>query len=188
MHDVGVALDPHELVDPDGAGRQTRPRSLRARSTSMTCSARSFSSAWSSTSRARSASGRRRAGGAGDRPHGGSAALDGDQHLLGGAGDGDAGEAQEVHVGGGLTTRMDPVDVERVGAGRHGEPLGRDHLEDVAGADVLQGLADHLLVAAGGEVAAAVAVGRPSGSGVGVEATGTDSRAARASIRRTASA
>ena len=56
MHDVGVALHLHELGDLDSPGRATRPRSLRARSTSMRCSARSFGSASSSfSSRASSA-------------------------------------------------------------------------------------------------------------------------------------
>ena len=76
--------------------------------------------------------------GAGDGPHGGAAPLHGHQHLRRGAGDGHPGQAQEVHVGRGVDHPQHPVDVEGVGGGRHREPLGRHHLEDVAGGDVLR--------------------------------------------------
>ena len=50
VHDVRVGLDRHERVDRRRVPySQTRPRSLRPRSTSITCSARSFSSASSSS-------------------------------------------------------------------------------------------------------------------------------------------
>ena len=48
MHDVAVTLDQHQLVDADAPVLHTTPRSLRPRSTSMTCSARSLSLASSS--------------------------------------------------------------------------------------------------------------------------------------------
>ena len=55
MEDVAVALDLHVLADGDRARRRdTRPRSLRPRSTSITCSARSFGSRWSCSARSAS--------------------------------------------------------------------------------------------------------------------------------------
>ncbi len=52
VHHVRVALDDHEVGHVDEPNAQTRPMSLRARSTSIRCSARSFSSASSSFSSA----------------------------------------------------------------------------------------------------------------------------------------
>jgi hypothetical protein len=57
VHDVGVALD-HELLGRrDRADAATRPTSLRPRSRSIRCSARSLGSARSSASSAASSSG-----------------------------------------------------------------------------------------------------------------------------------
>ncbi len=47
--------------------------------------------------------------------------------------------AQVVHVGAGIDLAQRPVQVERVGAEVDLEPLGQDHLEDVARQDVLLG-------------------------------------------------
>ena len=92
----------------------TRPRSLRPRSTSITCSARSFSSASRScgdrlvllgvaAARAR----------AGDRPRRDAAAGDGDQRLGRGADDLEVLEVEEVHVRRRVDRAQPAVDRER---------------------------------------------------------------------------
>src|SRR5215213_1227757 len=154
VHHVGVPLDPHELVHPDGPGAAD-PAEVVAGQVDQhhvlgpLLLVRLELGLQGEVGLRVGAAGT----GAGDGSHGGPAALDGDQDLRRRAGDGDPGQAQEVHVRGGVDDPQDPVDVEGVGGGRHREPLGRHHLEDVAGGDVLLGHGDHLLVAAGGEVA-----------------------------------
>ena len=131
-------------------GLQTRPRSLRARSTSMTCSARSFGSASSSAASAASSSGvapRQRVPAIGcssarRRP------VDLDVHLRRGADDVEAVEAQQVHVRARVGGAQHPVDVERVGVGRPLEALRHHDLEALAGPDRLLGRLDRLRVAA----------------------------------------
>jgi hypothetical protein len=61
-------------------------------------------------------------------------------------------EAEEVHVRAGVARPQGPVDVERVGRAVEAEPLADDDLEDLAGADVLLGELDDLLVALTGGV------------------------------------
>ncbi len=87
MHHVRVGLDRHEASRPARVPySQTRPRSLRPRSTSITCSARSFSSASSSAAMRASSLGigaaRARAG---DRPRRDVAPGDRQQRLRAGA-------------------------------------------------------------------------------------------------------
>ena len=100
-------------------GAQTRPRSLRPRSTSIRCSARSFGSASRSAASAASSSGvapRHRVPAIGciiARPP-----VDLDQRLRAGADDVEAVEAQQVHVRARVGGAQHPVDVERVGVGR----------------------------------------------------------------------
>ena len=98
-------------------GAQTRPRSLRPRSTSMTCSARSFGSASSSAaSRASSSRGAPARPGAGDRVQPWPAARHLDERLRRGADDVEAVEAEQVHVRAGVGRAQHPVDVQRVAA------------------------------------------------------------------------
>src|SRR5215218_4974796 len=99
-------------------GTHTRPRSLRARSTSITCSARSLGSASSPSAR--------RASSASVGPGGWVA-----------AGGCTTGEAQQVHVGRRVGGPQHPVEVQPVHVGGQLEPLRQDDLEGVAGADVL---------------------------------------------------
>ena len=131
-------------------GTQTRPRSLRARSTSMTCSARSFGSASRLLGQPHVLLLRRPArAGAGRRVDDGRAARDGDERLRRGADDVErplpAGEAQQVHVRRRVGRPQHPVEVERLDVGLQLEPLGQHHLERVAGPDVLPDPLDALL-------------------------------------------
>ena len=128
--------------------RHTRPRSLRTRSTSITCSARSFGSASSSAASAVSSSGvaprgRVPAIGCMQRPAPGHL----DVRLGRGPDHGQPVEAQQVHVRRRVGGAQGAVDVERVGVGGDLEPLAGHHLEDVAGADVLLGPAHRVLIA-----------------------------------------
>jgi hypothetical protein len=74
------------------------------------------------------------------------------QQLGRGADDLVVAEIEQVHVGRGVHHAQGPIDGQGGGAGLDREALGQDHLEDVAGRDVLLGGADHLLVAAAGHV------------------------------------
>ena len=68
MH-MGIGLHRHVLIHPHAAAPHTRPRSLRARSISITCSARSFGCAIrAARQRAIVRIGRAARMGAGDRP------------------------------------------------------------------------------------------------------------------------
>ena len=91
----------------------TRPTSLRPRSSSIRCSARSFGSASSSASSAR-VLGRRRAArpGAGDRADGDRAALDAHEDLGAGADHLEAAEVEVEHVGRGVGPPQRPVERE----------------------------------------------------------------------------
>src|SRR3989304_4319698 len=104
----------------------TRPTSLRPRSTSITCSARSFGSASSSSASRWSSSSvapRRR-----------------------GAGRGGAGPLPSPPP-----APQRAIDLERIDGERHGQPLTDHNLKDIAGADVLDALANGLLESALGE-------------------------------------
>ena len=139
----------------------TRPRSLRARSTSIACSACSFGSASSSCSSSRSRTSvspaRPRAR---DRPRRDAPLLDPHQGLGRGARELDAHHPQEEHVRRRVRDPEPPVDrVAAVGRGeRH--PPRRHPLEDVAGQDVLLERGDDLAVALVGHVRLAVEVRR----------------------------
>ena len=103
-------------------GRHTRPRSLRARSTSMTCSLRSLGSARSSAASAGVLLRRRPARpGAGRRVHDGPLPRHRHQRLGRAADDVvrrlGAGEAQQVHVRRRVGRAQHPVEVERVDVG-----------------------------------------------------------------------
>ena len=54
-----------------------------------------------------------------------------------------APQVQVEHVGGRIEATQHPVDAQRMGAGGAGEPLGKYHLEDVAGRDVFLGPPHH---------------------------------------------
>ena len=112
-------------------GSQTRCRSLRDRSTSITCSERSLASASRSSAvgdvlLGRVAAGPRPGDRVGDRPAPGHL----DQRLRAGA---DhvvrravrGGQAQEVHVRAGVGRAQHPVDVERVGGAVDARTAGR---------------------------------------------------------------
>ena len=156
VEDVAVALDLHVLADRDGARPATRPRSLRPRSTSITCSARSLGSRWSCS--ARSASSRASAPRGrvpGDRVGRQPVALDLEEQLRARADDLERRRAHEEQV----RARVDPAQraveadaverragrgvgrqVERLAAGEHDldRLAGRDRvLRDLDRADVL---------------------------------------------------
>ena len=117
---------------------QTRPRSLRPRSTSITCSARSFGIGEQGLGLAPVLllGGAARIG-AGDRPRLDPAAADLDQRLGRGAGDLEVAELEEVHVRRGVDRPQAAVDRERLDRRRRREALRGDDLERVAGVHVL---------------------------------------------------
>ena len=124
----------------------TRPRSLRPRSTSITCSARSFSSASSSSAIALSSStvaprGRVPAIGRVDtlRPETVSSGSGRGAHEL------EVLEVEEVHVGRRVDRAQAAVDRERLGRGGRRPALRRHDLEGVAGVDVLDDPRHHRL-------------------------------------------
>ena len=99
----------------------TRPTSLRARSTSITCSARSFGCSISSAAMRRSSLlGAAPAAGAGDRPADDPAVEQLHHRLRRRADERRLGVAQEVHVRRRVDLAQHAVDVERVGVGRRG--------------------------------------------------------------------
>ena len=122
----------------------TRPRSLRPRSTSITCSACSFFVGEQFLDQGLVA-GRILAPGAGP--------CDGvDCHRVpflaheefgGGADDLAVAEVEEVEIGGGVEDPQRAVDLERVDRGLAGQALGEHDLEGVSGRDVLLGPANH---------------------------------------------
>ena len=148
-------------------GSQTRPRSLRPRSTSIRCSARSFSLPTSSAASSASLAsvpprGRVPAIGcsramaraalpsirAGHRHQRFGARADDVERRRSGAGLLGAGarQAQQVHVRARVAGAQQPVDVQRIGVGRHLEPLAHRDLEDVARPDGLERLVDGALI------------------------------------------
>ena len=106
------ALRLEEALHVDRARRQTRERSFRPRSTSITCSARSFSEA-RSFSASPGAAGRR----AGDRVHARAALLDLDERLRRGADEREAVELEQEEVRRGVDAAQRAVQVERRGRG-----------------------------------------------------------------------
>ena len=140
VHDVRVALDRpsarRRAREPTSA---TRPTSLRPRSISIRCSARSFGSASSSAaSRSSSAAvsprGRVPAiGRTSTRP-----SAEPDERLGRRAGDARLGELEVEHVRRRVDHAQRAIDVERTRARRRlGEALRQHDLERVAGEDVL---------------------------------------------------
>ena len=116
----------------------TRPTSLRARSTSMTCSARSFGSARSSSSRRLSSSG---VWPRGRVPASGRLVISpfSTRTMISGLEPSSVHVArpQEEHERRRVDDAQGPVDVHRVGPGLDAQPLRQDDLEDVARPDVL---------------------------------------------------
>ena len=135
VHHVRVGLDRHQLARPRRVpNSHTRPRSLRPRSTSITCSARSFSSREQLLGHAQVLLGARRARPrAGDRPH-----LDAcrpvtfTQRLGRGARDREVVELEEVHVGRRVHDAQAAVERERLDRAGPAPALRRHDLEDVA--------------------------------------------------------
>ena len=131
----------------------TRPTSLRPRSSSIRCSARSFGSASSSASSAASSPGRRAARPrAGDRPDDDLAVAHPHQDLRARDDDLEAAEIEVAEIGRGVDPPQRPVERE----GRQVEPareaLRQHDLEGVAGGDVFLRLRDHRLVLGLGRV------------------------------------
>ena len=127
--------------------RTTRPTSLRARSTSMMCSASSLGSSASSPSSKPVVllvlpAGPR----AGDRPRDHDAVAQAHHRLGRRPDDRHLGEAQEVQVGARVEQAQGAVDVERIGLEHQVVALREHHLEDVTGPDVLLGRVDRRLV------------------------------------------
>ncbi len=126
----------------------TRPTSLRARSTSMMCSATSFG-----CSRARrrfdgprsSVAPRQRVPAMGREMTvpSRSCTIGSGEHPT----SGQLRQTNEVHVRAGIHLAEHPVVVERLGVELEVEPLRQHHLEHVAGQDVLVGHPDRILVA-----------------------------------------
>ena len=114
--------------------------SLRARSTSMTCSARSFGSASNSFSSAASSSGifaaRTRAG---DRADFHLAFLAAHMNFRRRADERKSVQLQQKHVGRRIDGARRAINVQRRRLDRRGKPLRTDDLDDVAGGDVFLG-------------------------------------------------
>ena len=133
-------------------GAHTLTRSLRDRSTSITCSARSFGSLIRSFWRSASSSGvapRGREPAIGIGHH--FPALDRDERLGAGSDDGEFRaalvlELEVVHVGARVEGPQNAVDVERTRGARDVESLRRHHLEHLAVADRLLAHVDDALV------------------------------------------
>ena len=142
VHDVAVAAHVHQVGHPHACRSRTRgPRSLRPRSTSITCSARSLGSASSSVAergrpppRSRRAGGCRRSGASRrGRPRPARASRATSPTSV-------TSPVSRKNMNGRRVDRPQAaVDVERVEGHRRREPLGGDELEDVAGVDVLPG-------------------------------------------------
>ena len=147
VHHVRVALDRHELRHAHGAVVADAAESLRPRSTSMTCSARSFSSRfssspsrWSSSWRARRAAACRRSGGSRRAVPRRRTSISGDAPTID-----SVAEAQEEHVRRRVDVPQRAVDVNGSAVTSDVEALRQHHLIDVAGRDVLLGLRDRRL-------------------------------------------
>src|SRR3954447_18906810 len=142
---------------------QTRPRSLRPRSTSITCSARSFSSAsrpsailassaWSAPRGRVPAIGRvdtwrsdTVSSGSGVPPPV-PKATKAEKYMYGArARDPEVHEVEEVHVRARVHDAQPAVDRERIGVEVGAPALGRHDLEGVAGVHVLDDARDHRL-------------------------------------------
>ena len=125
----------------------TRPTSLRPRSSSIRCSARSFGSASNSVFE-RLVLVRRRAArpGAGDRADGDRAVAHAHQDFRAGAGDRKAAEIEEVEEGRGIDPPQRAIERERRQLEGRLEALRQHHLEDVAGGDVFLRRAHHAFV------------------------------------------
>ena len=141
MHHLAVVFEEEAVGDRRRSpSRRRGPTSLRPRSRSIRCSARSFGSARRLSAWA-PILGRRRAAraGAGDRPDRHFAVANPDEDLRRRA---DDLEVLEVEIAQ-ERRRIDPAQraVEREGGEREGrfEPLRENHLEDVAGPDVFLG-------------------------------------------------
>ena len=81
--------------------------------------------------------------GAGDGPKLDVLAGEADEDLRGGADDLEVVQLQEEHVGRRVGEPQGAVDLERLDLGARLQPLGQHHLDDVAGGDVLLALAHH---------------------------------------------
>src|SRR5262245_11473517 len=116
---------------------ETRPTSLRPRSRSMRCSARSFGSASNSSSSALSSCAA--APRAGDRTHGHLVAARGDKNFRARTRDGEAAEIEIIEIG----RRIGAAEraIERKRRQREGcfETLRQHRLKNIAGHDVFLG-------------------------------------------------
>ena len=122
----------------------TRPTSLRPRSSSIRCSARSLGSASSSASSALSSSGvAPRRPRAGQRADGDLAVAHAHQDLGAGAHQREAAEVEIEQERRGVGAAQRAIERERRQRERHREALRQHHLEDVAGGDVLLGPLHH---------------------------------------------
>ena len=133
-------------------GTHTRPRSLRPRSTSITCSARSLGSSSSSVSSSASS--------AGSAPRGLEPAIgcvtatlsvtvtraSGEEPTMSKPRPRASSQPQQVHVRARVRQPQDPVDVEGVGGGVDLEALTDHDLEGLAGLDLLHGRGHRRLV------------------------------------------
>ena len=90
--------------------------------------------------------------GASDGVSGGDAVLDFDYGFDGRADDLEPVQVQVVHVGRRVDTAQGAVNLEWMGAGLARKPLRVDHLDYVAGINILDALVDGVGVAVGGEI------------------------------------
>ena len=131
----------------------TRPTSLRPRSSSIRCSARSLGSASSASASAwSSASVAPRGARAGDGADGHLAVAHAHQDLRAGADEGEAAEVEMEQERRGVGAAQRAVERERRQRERRREALREHHLEDVAGDDVLLGALHHRHVFGGRRV------------------------------------
>ena len=129
------------------AMRETRPTSLRPRSSSMRCSARSFSIgeqlALQRLVLLRGCATRPRAG---QRPDGHRALPHPNQDLRARARDGEAPEVEKIEERRRIDSPQRPVERERRQVERRLETLRQYHLKHITGSNVLLGGVDHAFV------------------------------------------
>jgi len=125
MHEVRVALDVGEAIDPHRPGVATRPTSFRPRSTSITCSAISFSSCSSSYSSSRSSASLMREPGCRDRSIADQSVVDSHQHLGRRTDDLNVTRVEQVHVRRGVEGPQYAIEREGIDGARARELLTR---------------------------------------------------------------
>jgi hypothetical protein len=166
VHDVGVALDDHEVGDLDGAGEGDAAEFVAAEvDEHEMLGAFLFVLEEAVGQLAVLLFGGAAGAGAGDGAEGGGAVVEADHGFGGGADEGAAGSLEEEEVGGGVDVALGAVEADEVVGGGADEGLGDDALDDVALVDVVLDLGDHALEVLGGMDGQGLADGGLAGGG-----------------------